>query len=855
MPESDSRDRDRRRGSLLTLAIPTARQQPEAEPVRARDESAIKRHHLARSRREAAPSPLIAALAKPAAREAEDSFAASNKALEDIFSAEPESPAVRSTEPAPQPAKAREATVERHEVADEPARPATDGGDPYWRPLIDPMAVIGGINRSRGIIAATTILGAALGAMIALSTPKMYVARAELLVDPRDIRVSERELTAGGLSSDATLAVVENQVRVMMSGSVMNQVVDRLGLERDPEFNGEAKSAGIGSIVSRLRSLISSGGAGEGADKRNALAVENLYRAVDAERGGRTFVISVRAKTESPDKSALIVNTLTEVFLSTYGSIQAGTAGRASDELTGRLSELRSNLEEAERRIEAYKSENDLVDAQGRLITDDEMVKLNDQLGAARARTLELDARAASAREVTVEAALAGNLPEQINSPVLTELRSQYALLSRDFDRASTRLGPRHPERISLETQLSSARQQIQQEIRLVASSLQVELRRAVQLEQELAARLAQLKARQSSISEELVTLRELERDANAKRAVYEAFLLRARETGEQRDLNTANMAVISQATPPLLPTGMSRTMMTLVSAMMGFGAGVGIGAARGAWDGLRTGPSPAAPAPAPARAAPAPASPRRREAEPEGDNAPPTEPIPAQPAPATSAAETRSETPVPDKPETAHAAETAEEASMHHAPVHPNWPIRTSLADGQREDSYGQQRQAAPQPQWPAAGSYPQQQPYPGHATPQGYAPYPPQPYPYPVQPMQAYPGQGYAGQGYAEPYPRGPEMVPQGYYPQPAPYQGQPYQGQPYPGQQGWAPMAPQQQAWPQPPQPEQPQRHEAAQPAAPARSEAETSAIDEIRESLREFREALRELAESRTRRRFL
>ena len=43
------------------------------------------------------------------------------------------------------------------------------------------------------------------------------------------------------------------------------------------------------------------------------------------------------------------------------------------------------------------------------------------------------------------------------------------------------------------------------------------------------------------------MTLRELERDVVASRAVYESFLVRARETGEQERLDTKNIRVISQ--------------------------------------------------------------------------------------------------------------------------------------------------------------------------------------------------------------------------------------------------------------------------------------------------------------------
>ena len=118
--------------------------------------------------------------------------------------------------------------------------------------------------------------------------------------------------------------------------------------------------------------------------------------------------------------------------------------------------------------------------------------------------------------------------------------------------------------------------------------SVQTELKRAVQQEQDLAARLAQLKLRSGDVNVDLVTLRELEREAAAKRTIYEAYLLRAKETGEQRDINTANMSVISPAFPPIISSGPSRAMISLAGMILGFLAGVGIGMARGVLSSLR---------------------------------------------------------------------------------------------------------------------------------------------------------------------------------------------------------------------------------------------------------------------------
>ena len=294
-----------------------------------------------------------------------------------------------------------------------------------------------------------------IGVAIALSTPKKYEAFAELLIDPRDLKLTDRDLTQTGLPNDATLAIVENQVRVLTSGTVLNRVVDKLNLTEDSEFNGE-QAGGIGNVFSSLRALLSSGNGagGDAGDRRRALAVGNLAESLHVERGGKTFVVSIGATTEEPEKSALIANTLIEVFFKAYGELLSNTAGRATDELQAKLDELRAGLDEAERKVEKYRAEHDLVDAQGKLISDDELVKLNEQLSIARARTIELNARAQSTRSINVEAVLGGGLPEELASSVMSELRSQYAAMKQEADQLSVRLGPRHPQYLAMQAQL-----------------------------------------------------------------------------------------------------------------------------------------------------------------------------------------------------------------------------------------------------------------------------------------------------------------------------------------------------------------------------------------------------------------
>ncbi len=946
MFDASERSGRKRERSLLSLGPAPAARPDEPAPasllsMSTETEATAARHRSVRSRRDARPNPILSALAArgrdegtapartadqppPAAAQVSTplhdeppsdrkSWFARLRERVDGASAQrvPVEPAVATVEPPRQaeavpdrPAPRREAARPAEEMFEE--RGPSTGRDDYWQPVIDPFKVIGGVLKSRWIIAGCTLAGALLGVAMALSTPKMFHAYTELLVDPRDLKLVDRELTTTGLPSDATLALVENQARVLTSSTVLNKVVDKLGLDRDPEFNGEqGASFGPGTLIALVRSVLKGeDGAADEARKR-ALAVEYLGQHLEVERGSKTFIIVIGVNTQDPEKSALIANTMSEVFTETTGEMQADTAGRATDELMSRIGELRGEVEAAERKVAAYKAENDIIDSQGRLITDDEIVKVNDQLTVARARTIELNARAASVRQLSVDTAVAGALPEEATSPVMSELRAQYAALKQEADRVAARLGPRHPTRQASEAQLVGARDRIAIELRRLASSIQVDLSRAVQQEQELAARLAQLKARQGNLGEDLVTLRELERDATAKRAVYEAFLLRARETQEQMGINAANVTVISKAFPPLDPSGPSRSAIAMVGTMLGLMTGVGFGAARGGWESLRENmagrqrrrrrqPAAAArqsPPPAPPVAGPrddpdgggptgGPTGGRRRPAEIErperhnGDDRPMgfldrfRRPAPEAPAVARAPAQNEAAPAYAPYPQPQAYAPGPVHPQPAPPPAYPPQPHGAQIFAPQAyapqvhaPQSHGgpywqQPAPVTPQPQPPL---YPQQQQpmYPQGMYPAGPQPLPgwvppaqaivPQPAWYPphapVMPNAAWP----AGGPVAGPV-AGPPVHPAAFHPGPL-YAAPVHPASVHPGYFAHqpAPYAPVAET----PPPVQPAS--GAPSRRMARAEHPLDDADDIRASLREVRDAMRELAEDRRLRR--
>ncbi|MBA8903704.1 GumC family protein [Phyllobacterium sp. P30BS-XVII] len=498
------------------------------------------------------------------------------------------------TEPVP-PAAPAQTAVLRNEAPAEPAPTVVSVAKPVrriendsdeWKPLVDPRIVLTHIVNSKKLIIATTLIGALLGAGYAMTVPKLYYSNVELLVDPRDLKLTDKEIAPGQLPIDASLAIAESQLRIIQSSSVLSKVIDRAGLAKDPEFNGDLKDKGI---FAALRELFSTDSTPD-ATARETLLLRNLNEHMDVARSSKNFIFNITVNSRDPEKSAFIANTVSDVFREEQGNIQSDSARQATDSLTARLNDMRLGVESAENAVQKYKAENDLVDVQGRLISDDEVSRTSDELTAARNQTIKLNAQAASIRGTSVEGVLGNNtLPEEFRSGVIVALRSQYGALKQQADGLATKLGPRHPQLIQAQTQVDGIRKEIRNELDRIASSVQVELKRSVQQEQDLASRLAQLKSRMAGTNENMIKLRELEREVTAKRAVYEAFMLRAKETGELEGINSTNIRVISPARPALESTGGSRKIIVIGGILAGLLAGLGIAMLRGMIDSFRS--------------------------------------------------------------------------------------------------------------------------------------------------------------------------------------------------------------------------------------------------------------------------
>lgn len=438
----------------------------------------------------------------------------------------------------------------------------TDAALELWRETpkrapaaLDPVGVALFLRRNWLRILAAAALASAVNFAAMHFIFNKYSATAVVMVDPRAAKVTASGGVLSNIGSDAI--AIESLVQASRSEAFLNDLVEKLGLDKDDYFGGKGATAALARQAT----------------------IEKLAAKLSVSRRGTTYVIDVTATTPSPEKSAKIANTAAQMILDDQSELRTGASSKAAQTIEGRLAELRARVSRAEQAAAELKARLRVTDAgQGNTLLERRVFELNQQSVLAGAHTAEARARFELLRKAGAGAG--DNLPQSVQSTVLSALRAEYARLSRQSADQSTVLGARHPEVASLNAQLADVRRQIGAEIGRMMAASRSEFLEAEQREASLSRQLREAQNESGQLGPELVKLGELEREAKAERAVYEQMLNRQRELTQVKDLEPSDIRIVSPAMPPAKPSP-SRLLLAGAAAALGLMAGLAYALAR----------------------------------------------------------------------------------------------------------------------------------------------------------------------------------------------------------------------------------------------------------------------------------
>ena len=468
-----------------------------------------------------------------------------------------------------------------------PASMASSGGDHSPTPPLDLKALIGVVYQRFWMILAGFMTTFSIIAFITFTQTPVYKAETIVQLDTDQQNVIDLGAISSGLAGNT--AVIDTEVLVLGSKSLLTRVAVQQKLVEDPEFNPSLLPPRKG-LLSPVKGVVRAvTGAEAPADpfadmtteQKDAALLETavgiLSGKVSVSRVGTTYLITVSATSESPETAARIADEIAEQYRVQQLEEKFEATRKATEWLSERVSGLREEVEEKERRVESYRAESGLLAAQGATLTEQQIAYLTTQKATLQVDLDRARARAESVRRQMASGAGADGISEVLQSQVISDLKSQRAIINRRVSELETKLGPQHPELISARNESADIDRQINAEVSRIAGNIENELRVAQ----------AQISSIQSEIgrstyalrgnNQALVRLRELERDADTSRILLEEFLTRSKQTGEQDALITADASILSRASVPDSPSSPKKLLNLIIGCLLGAIIGGGL--------------------------------------------------------------------------------------------------------------------------------------------------------------------------------------------------------------------------------------------------------------------------------------
>ncbi len=456
---------------------------------------------------------------------------------------------------------------------------------------LDPRRLLGGLRRRKVLIGGVTFLGTAIAVLMVNQITPLYVAQSSVVVEGNRQNVVNIESVAQGLTPD--YYTNETQAAIIGSRHLAAQAVDKLDLYRSPLFNpelAEPHESLIGLAKAAVKRLLGvkpqearSPWEGMTEAEKHAAMREDL---TDSYLAGlavipsqRSRVISIEYTSSDPDFAARAANTTAALYIADQQATKSEATSSATAWLDRRVNELQAKVVEFERKLDEFRAQSGIVEAAGANVLQEQFVRLNVDLVAARTKRAESEARLEQIQSLRAKGAAGIDTAAAIlDSPLIQRLQEQEATVLQKIAQLRTTLRPGHPTLVLAENELKDLRLKISGETQKIAASLandvQIANARVRNLETE-SKRLENQIGRQNDAE---VSLRTLASEVKANQQLYQTVLARYKETSVfDKETERPDARIISRATAPFYPFYPQKRLMILAALLVSLVVGIAL--------------------------------------------------------------------------------------------------------------------------------------------------------------------------------------------------------------------------------------------------------------------------------------
>jgi capsular exopolysaccharide synthesis family protein len=453
--------------------------------------------------------------------------------------------------------------------------------EPQSRTLAQMAAILW--RRKFRIAAAMLVCGFLAYAISYLMTPR-YFAESIVAIQTKPIYIPQLGMPQPPQALDPS--VPRSEAQILNSREIIEKSARQLHLDDDPDLNPYLQdppllsrlSAKVRNNTVKFLSWVGLLPQNESDFEFNdsdivwAAVVDNVKKKLNVHTDGKSYVIYVGYDGNDPRTSADFVNTLVKNFLTNQIESSSKALLEANAWIKQRAGELRQEVEEADKKVQAYRAKYNLVSTVGGTVGEQQLNELNTQLSKARDERAQAEARYDQAQEEVKRGSADGmGISAVLQSDLIARLREREAEAMQKRAEMSSRLGPNHPQIKALQSEISTLHGSIQREIGKVLRSLQNQVTITRTREAALTRQINTLQAQATTTAGYQGELSQLEKEADTKRNVYQTFLATAQQTADPTRINQTNARIVSSATPPVDPTSPRRNLFALGGLFLGF--------------------------------------------------------------------------------------------------------------------------------------------------------------------------------------------------------------------------------------------------------------------------------------------
>ena len=451
------------------------------------------------------------------------------------------------------------------------AKPAADD---LQTPL--PTRVVRAAVRRKWVILGTMLAALVAGLLVTLLTTPLYQSSIRIEIGRDSDQVTGFQ-GAEKEDNTADLEFYQTQYALLKDRSLADQVVRTLKLDEDRGFFADfhvdrdqaLNRAGLTAASAAGRALIA----------RLASTILQEHVTVTPVRASRLVDISFTSP--DPQLSTRIMNAWGDEFIQANIRRRFEATSYARDFLEKRLTDIRQRLEESERLLVSYASQQGIVNLPGmidrstgqvsgeRSLLGDEVSHLNDALAAATADRIQAQSNLDEIRG-------SGSNQTALENNAINQLREKRAELQADYSRLLVQFQPDYPPAKALNAQIKNLDDSIRDEESRVSQSFQNTYHASVDRETALRDQVTGLTNGLIDLRRRSIQYNIYQRDVDTNRQLYDGLLQRYKEIGVAGGVGMNTMSVVDRALMPDRPTRPDLTLNLLLSLVAGVALGGG---------------------------------------------------------------------------------------------------------------------------------------------------------------------------------------------------------------------------------------------------------------------------------------